>query len=206
MNACRGTDIAGTLLFVPRLVLRAAGAGLDAVVRELLAAVVRRIELDDVVSRVDVDRVVERVDVDRVVERVDVDRIVSRVDVNRVVGRVDVDEIVDRVDVDAIARRLDVDRVVERVDVDAIALRLDVDAVIARIDLVALVLDVLAEIDVQRIAREAGSGMTRETVEAVRERGIRADRLVAQLTDRLLRRTPDGRRETPLSQPVRPPA
>ncbi|WP_055565470.1 hypothetical protein [Streptomyces atriruber] len=179
MKACRGTDIVGTLLIVPRLVLRAAGAGLDTVVREVLAAVVRRVELDDVVSRVDVDRVVERVDVDRVVERVDVDRIVSRVDVNHVV------------------RRVDVDRVVERVDVDAIARRLDIDAVIARIDLVTLVVDVLAEIDVQYIAREAGSGMTRETVEAVRERGIRADQLVGRFADRLLRRAGDERAGAP---------
>ncbi|WP_224058609.1 hypothetical protein [Streptomyces kanamyceticus] len=151
MNVYRGTGfVVGALLAVPRLALRTADAALDAVVREVFAAVVRRLEIDDVVARVDVDRVVERVDVDAVVRRV------------------------------------------------------DIDAVVDRIDLVSLVVDVLAEIDVQQIAREAGSGMTRETVEAVRERGIRADRIVDHFADRLLRRTGGARAAAPRPGPVRP--
>ncbi|MFF0739678.1 hypothetical protein ACFYVL_04680 [Streptomyces sp. NPDC004111] len=177
MNGYRNTDLVRALLLAPQLALRIAGLGLDALVRALVAAVVARLELDDVVARVDVNRVVERVDVEAVVARVDLDRAVERVDL---------------------------DRAVARVDVDAIVRRVDVDSVIARVDLVDLAVAVLAEIDVQRVARETGTGMTRETVEAVRERGIRADQLVNRVADRLLRRAHGARAEVAPAADPRP--
>ncbi|MGB8946087.1 MAG: hypothetical protein WCD21_38510 [Streptomyces sp.] len=134
-----------------------------------------------------------------VLDRIDLDALVSRVDVNRVA---------DRVDVERIAVRIDVDRVADRVDVDRVADRVDIEAVLARIDLVGLTRDVLREIDLGRIVRDTGGGMTVETVEAVRLLGQRGDRTVNRLTDRLLRRTArvqnDGADELQDDGPVRP--
>ncbi|WP_409061763.1 hypothetical protein [Streptomyces sp. SYP-A7185] len=142
-----------------------------------------------VLDRIDLDAVIARVDVNRVADRVDVERVAVRVDVDRVADRVDVDRVADRVDVGRVADRVDVDRVADRVDVDRVADRVDVDAVLDRIDLVGLTRDVLREIDLGRIVRDTGGGMTVETVEAVRVLGRRGDRNVNRLADRLLRRT-----------------
>ncbi|WJV50649.1 hypothetical protein [Streptomyces flavofungini] len=152
MAADRSMNPVGAVLFLPRLTLRAVRAGADALLRELISAVVARIDLDALVARVDVDRVADRVDVDRVAARVDIGSIADRVDVNRIADRV------------------------------------DVRAVIARVDLVPLTLEVLARIDLGRIVRDTGGGMTRETLDALRERSMRADLMVNHLAGRLLRR------------------
>ncbi|MFD0420016.1 hypothetical protein, partial [Streptomyces sp. NPDC127108] len=157
----RSTNPVGVALFLPRLTLRVLRAGTDALLRELISAVVERIDLDALVSRVDVNRVADRVDVNRVAERVDVNRVADRVDVVRVADRVDVNQVADRV---------------------------DVRAVVARVDLVPLTLEVLTQIDLGRIVRDTGGGMTKETLDAFRERSMRADRMVNQVADRLLRR------------------
>ncbi|MVO88152.1 hypothetical protein GPA10_26185 [Streptomyces sp. p1417] len=176
-------------LFLPRLTLRVLRTGADALLRELISAVVDRIDLDAVVLRVDIDRVADRVDVNRIVDRVDIDGIADRVDVDRVADRVDVDRVADRVDVDRVAERVDVDRVADRVDVDRVADRVDVHAVVARVDLVPLTLEVLTRIDLGRIVRDTGGSMTKETLDAFRERSMRADRMVNHVADRLLRRS-----------------
>ncbi|MFJ8822537.1 hypothetical protein ACIREE_12205 [Streptomyces sp. NPDC102467] len=122
-----------------------------------------------------------------VLDRIDLDAVVSRVDVNRIADRVDVERIAARVAQD-------------RVNVNRIAERVDVDAVIARIDLVGLTRDVLREIDLGRIVRDTGGGMTVETVDAIRLLGQRGDRSVNRLADRLLGRTgppPDTATEPP---------
>ncbi|MGW5739053.1 MULTISPECIES: hypothetical protein [Streptomyces] len=156
------------------------GEATGLLLRPLVMTVLDRIDLDAVIARVDVNRVADRVDVERVAVRVDVDRVADRVDVDRVAARVDVDRVADRVDVGRVADRVDVDRVADRVDIDA---------VLDRIDLVGLTRDVLREIDLGRIVRDTGGGMTVETVEAVRVLGRRGDRNVNRLADRLLRRT-----------------
>ncbi|MFH9423938.1 hypothetical protein [Streptomyces sp. NPDC017529] len=113
-----------------------------------------------------------------------------------VVAQLDLDDLVSRVDVDRVADRVDVDRVADRVDVERIARRVDLDAVLDRVDVAALTRQVLEEIDIGRIVRDTGGGMTAEARDAVRLRSARADRLVDAFTDRLLRR--DGTGRTPL--------
>ncbi|MGY0022181.1 hypothetical protein [Streptomyces sp. cg35] len=119
-----------------------------------------------------------------------VSAVLDRLDLDAVVARVDVNRIADRVDVERIAARVAVNRIAERVDVNRIADRVDVDAVIDRIDLVGLTRDVLREIDLGRIVRDTGGGMTVETVEAFRLLGQRGDRGVNRFADRLLGRSP----------------
>ncbi|MCF3119102.1 hypothetical protein IPZ68_05175 [Streptomyces arenae] len=113
---------------------------------------------------------------------------VTRAVISAVLDRVDLDALVARVDVNRIADRIDVDRIAERVDVNPIADRVDVDAVIDRIDLVGITRDVLREIDLGKIVRDTGGGLTTDTVDAIRLLGQRGDRSVNRLADRLLRR------------------
>ncbi|MYT10212.1 MULTISPECIES: hypothetical protein [Streptomyces] len=178
-------DVTGRLT---RYALGTAGPVVDRLVRAGAAAVVDRLDLDGLAARLDVDRIADRIDVMRVVRRVDIDLIADRVDVDRIADRVDVSRVTARVDADEIAARLDVDRIAARIDVDRIAARLDLDAVIARIDLVSLTRAVLEEIDLGRIVRDTSGGMAEETVDALRLRSMRADRMVNRVTDRLLHR------------------
>ncbi len=75
---------------------------------ELIAEVVRHVDVDEVISRVDVDAIVSRVDLNRVVDRLDLNRVVDQVDVDRAVHRVDLaaltEEILDQVEVESIIR------------------------------------------------------------------------------------------------------
>jgi hypothetical protein len=112
-----------------------------------------------------------------------------------VVARVD-DRIVDRLDVDAIAARIDVDAIAARIDLDAVIARVDVDAVVARVDLPGLTEQVMDEVDIGEIIRESSSAMATETVDTLRVQGMRADRLLSRVVDRILQR-PDGRQTDP---------
>jgi Senescence-associated protein len=112
-------------------------------------------------------------------ERVDVDAIVSDVDVDRIVERIDVDAIVAKVDVNQVADRLDVDRVIARTDLTAI---------VDRLDLAAIADEVIADVDLPRLIRESSGAMANETVQTVRVQGMNADRLVARIVDKVLRR------------------
>ncbi|MFG2459856.1 hypothetical protein ACGFWE_22705 [Streptomyces sp. NPDC048523] len=211
MTGNNGVGLARAVARLPLRVLGVLAGGTDVLTRRLVTAVVDRIDLDDVVSRVDVNKVADRVDIARVADRVDVNRIAARIDVDDIAGRMDVDRIAARIDLDGIAGRMDVnriadridvDRVARRLDVDAVAGRIDVDAVIARVDLVPLTLGVLTQIDLGRIVKDTGGGMAQETIDAVRVRGLRGDRLVNRVTDRLLRRT--GLPEAPTEMPTPP--
>ncbi|MER8008079.1 hypothetical protein [Streptomyces sp. NPDC094149] len=197
MTLLRLVDPRRTIERAARFGLSTAGQVTDRLIRTLTAAVVDRLDLDDLAGRLDVNRVADRVDVMRVAGRVDidaladqvdVDRIVERVDVNRVAARLDVEAVAGRVDLDRIAERIDVDRIAARIDVDRVAARLDIDGVIARVDLVTLTRAVLEEIDLGRIVRETSGGMADETVDALRLRSARADRMVNRVADRLLHR------------------
>ncbi|OKI02120.1 hypothetical protein A6A06_13620 [Streptomyces sp. CB02923] len=163
MGAHHGAEgpLAAVLLIGPRLALGAAAAVGTAVG----AAAVR---VGDGVGRA--QRAVLRRVVAAVVDQLDLDALVARVDVNRVAERVDVNRVADRVDVERVARRV------------------DLDAVLDRLDPVALTRQVLEEIDIGRIVRDTGGGMTGEALDAVRLRSARADRLVDAFADRLLRR------------------
>jgi hypothetical protein len=105
-----------------------------------------------------------------------------------VLDQVDVDAVVARVDLDRIADRIDLDRIVARIDLDAIAARIDVDAVVARVDLAGLTEQVMEEVDFGEIIRESSGTMATETVDALRVQGMRADRLLSRVVDRVLQR------------------
>jgi hypothetical protein len=111
--------------------------------------------------------------------------VLEQVDLNAVVARVDLDRIVDR---------LDIDGIVERLDLDQIAARIDLNAVVARIDLAALTEQVMDEVDLGEIIRESSGTMATETVDALRVQGMRADRLLSRVVDRILQRK--GERHT----------
>ncbi|HZD03189.1 MAG TPA: hypothetical protein VFA46_24240, partial [Actinomycetes bacterium] len=120
--------------------------------------------------------------------------VLDEVDVDGVVARVDLDRIVDRLDLDQIAQRIDLDAIAARIDVDAIVARVDVDAVVARVDLPGLTGQVMDEVDIGAIVRESSSTMASETVDTLRLQGMRADRLLSRVVDRILRRP--GERQT----------
>ena len=88
--------------------------------------------------------------------------------------------------------RADVERLAARIDVDAIAARLDVEAVLDRLDLTAIAADVIEQLDLPQLIRDATADTTSESVRSVRIRGVGADRAVRRAVDRVLRRAGDG--------------
>jgi hypothetical protein len=96
--------------------------------------------------------------------------------------------VVQRVDVDEIVRGIDLDAIVERIDVDAVAATLDVEALVERIDLAGLAQTVINEIDLPEIIRRSTGLVASETVRGVRMQGVEADRAIAGVVDRVLRR------------------
>jgi hypothetical protein len=110
--------------------------------------------------------------------------------------------VLDEVDLDGIVDRLDLDRIAERLDLDAIADRIDVDAVVARIDLPGITERVMDEVDLGQIIRESSGTMATETVDALRVQGMRADRLLSRVVDRVLQRN-DERHTDPAGRDER---
>jgi hypothetical protein len=128
-----------------------------------------------------------------VLDQLDVTALVlEHVDVERLVQEVDADALAGDIDVNALAGRVEMDRLAARIDVDALAARLDLDAVIDRVDVVAIARDVIEELDLAQLVREAASETTSEGVRSVRLRGVDADRAVRRAVDRLLARKAEG--------------
>jgi hypothetical protein len=96
---------------------RAAGLFADAVVPQLVDALIDRLDLTDLV-----------------LERVDLRAVISSIDIDEIVGRVDVTAIVDGLDIDAVAARVDVQKIVDRLDLVAIA-----EGVVEELDLPAII-------------------------------------------------------------------
>jgi hypothetical protein len=96
--------------------------------------------------------------------------------------------VLDQVDADAVVARVDLDRIVDRLDLDRIAARIDLDAIATRIDLAGLTEQVMDEVDLGEIIRESSGTMATETVDALRVQGMRADRLLSRVVDRVLQR------------------
>jgi hypothetical protein len=92
------------------------------------------------------------------------------------------------VDLDQITERIDVDAIVSRVDIDEIVARVDIGAIVSRVDLPGLTEQVMDEVDVGEIIRESSGTMAAETVDALRDQGMRADHLVNRIVDRVLGR------------------
>jgi hypothetical protein len=180
----------------------------QAVVRAVVDAVLAEVDLDAVVARVDLDAAVARVDIDAIVDRLDLDLIAARLDLDAIAARLDVDAVVDRVDLQRLTAdvlaMVDVDAIAARLDLDAVAARLDVNAVVNRVDLASITEQVLDEVDVGLIVRESSGAMAAETVDAVRIQGMRADRFLSRIVDRLLLRAEGRDTSPPASLPLLP--
>jgi len=169
-----------------------AGMLLDRLIDDLIAEVVRRVDIDQVIDRVDVNAVLDKVDLtETVLTRVDLDVVVRQV-----LTRVDEEQVAElaaKADVDAIARRLDIDAVLDRMDLTSTVLkRVDlvrvVDAVLDQMDLIALANEIIEGVDLPEIIRDSTGSMASETVKGVRMQGIGADQAVDRAIDRLLLR------------------
>jgi hypothetical protein len=113
-----------------------------------------------------------------------------------VLEQVDLNAVVARVDLDRIVEHLDLDAIVDRLDLDQIAARIDVGAVVARIDLAGLTEQVMDEVDIGELIRESSGTMATETVDALRVQGMRADRLLSRVVDRILQRKGERRTDS----------
>ena len=133
-----------------------------------------------------VDAVVDRLDLtDLVLEQVDLRAVISSIDLDEIVGRVNVMAIVDGLDIDAVAARVDVQKIIDRLDLVAIA-----DGVIEELDLAAII-------------RGSTETMAAETVDGIRVQGLHADRFVARVVDRTLRRRNGESASTDPGDPVK---
>jgi len=83
---------------------------------------------------------------------------------------------------------VDLDEIAGKLDVDRVAQRLDMDAIIKKLDLPKLVEEVLAEIDVADLIRQSTGTLTGDAIDEVRYVSVDADRVVARLVDRVIRR------------------
>jgi hypothetical protein len=165
---------------------------LDRLADQIIAEVLRRVDLDEAVRRVDVEAVLDRVDLtETVLRRVDLEVVVREV-----LAHVDdesVAALADLVDVNAVARRVDIETVLDRMDLTATVLRrVDlvrvVDAVLDQMDLIALANEIIDGVDLPEIIRDSTGSMASETVKGVRMQGIEADQAVGRAVDRLLLR------------------
>ena len=133
----------------------------------------------------------ERVDINALAADIDLDALIARVDINAIVDRLDMDRLVERLPIEAVLARVDLNAVADQLDVNRVAERLDLEAVVARIDLASLAQEVIDEIDLPEIIRDSSGAMASETVQEVRVLSIGADRFVARVVDRILRRKRD---------------
>jgi hypothetical protein len=112
----------------------------------------------------------------------------SHVDVQQVVSDLDVNALVADLDVERLASGIDVDALASRIDVDALAQRLDLEAVLERVDVVAIATDVIEQLDLPELIRDATQDTTSDGVRSVRLHGVDADRAVRRAVDRILAR------------------
>lgn len=134
--------------------------------------------------QIDTNDLVDALDVDVIAADLDIDALVERIDVNAIAARLDLDALLERMDVDAIAARLDLDALLARMDVDAIAARLDLEALVGRLDMA-------------KLTAGAGQDVAVSGLDLVRRQIVRVDATVDGIVDRVLRRDPGGRPESP---------
>ena len=105
------------------------------------------------------------------------------------------DRLTNLVPVDAVMRNIDIDAVLDRIDMDALLARIDVNAVAARLDLD----EVVERMDLGAIVQRSVRGATTGTLHEVRSSGVRLDRWITGLVDRLLRRPEAWRPAQPVA-------
>jgi hypothetical protein len=147
-------------------------------------------------DQLDLTSLVKRVDLNAVLDDIDVDRIVNSIDIDAILARVDINEIVQRVDLNAVAAGIDVDAIVARVDMEAI---------LDRVDVTGIAQQVIEDVDLPGIIRESSGALASETVQEMRLQSMGADRFVARVVDRVLRRSQrDQDAPAPASAPAAP--
>jgi hypothetical protein len=90
---------------------------------------------------------------------------------------------------DIVRTRVDIDALVDEIDLDRIVSKVDIEALVARLDLGELTQEVLDEIDLPSLIRESTGTITADAIEEVRYVSLDADRMVARVIDRLMRRS-----------------
>jgi hypothetical protein len=85
--------------------------------------------------------------------------------------------------------RVDMNALVDEIDVDRIVARVDIDSLVERVDIAGLIQEVLDEIDLPSLIRESTGTITSDAIEEARYVSLDADRMVARVIDRLLRRS-----------------
>jgi hypothetical protein len=136
-----------------------------------------------------VDAVLNRIDLTEVIRsHVDIQRIARDIDVNALVADLDVNTLVADLDMQALTDRIDVEALAAKIDVDAIAGRLDLDALVRRLDILAIATEVIDELDLAQLIRDATADTASDGVRSVRLRGVDADRAVRRAVDKILAR------------------
>jgi len=176
-KASQAEMVAAATSFLHELVPEIARGLADQV--DLTTLVRERVDVNAIVDDVDLERILDRVDVDALAERIDVDAIVERIDMERLAREFPVETVVEGLDVNAVVDRVDVDRIVDRTDLLGIVERLDVSAIAQ---------EVIEDVDLPRVIRESSGALAGETVRSARVQSMNADRLVARIVDRVLRR------------------
>jgi hypothetical protein len=126
---------------------------------------------------------------DRVLEQVDLTALIrSHVDLQAIARDLDVNALLEGLDVDALADRIDVNALAAGIDVDALASRIDLDALVARLDLPRIASEVIDELDLADLVRDATAETASDGVRTARLRGVDADRAVRRAVDRVLSR------------------
>jgi hypothetical protein len=170
------------------LAVPAAAVGRSPFLGDLLAHWEAIWEQTEAADRPTVDESLRRA-VDAVLNRIDLTEVIrSHIDIERIARDIDVNTLVADLDVQALADRIDVEALAARIDVDAIAGRLDLDALVARIDVVAIATEVIDQLDLAQLIREATTDTASDGVRTVRLRGVEADRAVRRAVDRILAR------------------
>jgi len=170
------------------LAVPAAAAGRSPFLGDLLAHWEATWEQTEATDRPTIDETFRRA-VDAVLDRIDLtDVIRSHVDVNALVADLDVNTLVADLDMQALTDRIDVEALAAKIDVDAIAGRLDLDALVRRLDILAIATEVIDELDLAQLIRDATADTASDSVRTVRLRGVEADRAVRRAVDKILAR------------------
>jgi hypothetical protein len=166
----------------------AAAAGRSPFLGDLLAHWEATWEQTEAADRPTVDESFRRA-VDAVLNRIDLTEVIrSHVDIQRIARDIDVNTLVADLDMQALTDRIDVEALAAKIDVDAIAGRLDLDALVRRLDILAIATEVIDELDLAQLIRDATTDTASDGVRSVRLRGVDADRAVRRVVDKILAR------------------
>jgi|1186.fasta_scaffold20050_2 hypothetical protein len=137
-----------------------------------------------------VDTLLDQLDLTSLVlDHVDIQRIASTLDLAPLLATLDVDALAARLDMNRMLDRIDMDRLLDRIDMERLTARIDVEALLDRVDLPAVASDVIDDLDIPQVIREATADTASEGVRDVRLRGVEADQAIRRAVDRLLSRS-----------------